>query len=329
MTKTLHADIVGEDLRLPHPQWGEIFVRNRRPAGVSAFSPERIVVMQHGATYGGSAFDIPFGGLSWMEYLAARGFDAYSLDLPGYGRSERPPQMSVPAEENPPFMRTPDAARCLGFVCDHIRERRSAARLNLIGWSWGTSITASYTAAHSDLVARLVLYAPVWHRTGPEKSPVRVEGALGAYRTVAREATLARRQAGLSEAEKERVMPREWFDQWWAEVTAADPDGKGETIRAPNGVVQDGREYWEAGKALYDPARIEVPVLVTVGELDRDTPVYMAQTLFPLLTGAPWRRLSVLSGGTHAILMESHRMLLFRGVQQFLEEAPPGPDALA
>jgi pimeloyl-ACP methyl ester carboxylesterase len=124
-------------------------------------------------------------------------------------------------------------------------------------------------------------------------------------------------------------MPREWFDQWWAEVTAADPDGKGETIRAPNGVVQDGREYWEAGKALYDPARIEVPVLVTVGELDRDTPVYMAQTLFPLLTGAPWRRLSVLSGGTHAILMESHRMLLFRGVQQFLEEAPPGPDALA
>ncbi len=158
---------------------------------------------------------------------------------------------------------------------------------------------------------------------------MRVEGALGAYRTVARAATLARRQAGLSEAEKETVMPREWFDQWWAEVTAADPDGKGETIRAPNGVVQDGREYWEAGKALYDPARIEVPVLVTVGELDRDTPVYMAQTLFPLLTGAPWRRLSVLSGGTHAILMESHRMLLFRGVQQFLEEAPPGPDALA
>ena len=64
-------------------------------------------------------------------------------------------------------------------------------------------------------------------------------------------------------------------------------------------------------------------------ELDRDTPVHMAQTLFPLLTGAPWRRLSVLSGGTHTILMERHRMLLFRSVQQFLEEAPPATEALA
>ena len=49
---------------------------------------------------------------------------------------------------------------------------------------------------------------------------------------------------------------------------------------------------------------------------------------FPLLTGAPWRRLAVLSGGTHTILMERHRMLLFRSVQQFLEEMPSAANAL-
>ena len=157
---------------------------------------------------------------------------------------------------------------------------------------------------------------------------MRVDGKVGAYRTVTREATLTRRQEGLNEEQKLTVMPREWFEQWWDAVTRSQPEGAGETIRAPNGVVQDGRECWQAGKPVYDPAKISVPTLVTVGEMDRDTPVYMAQTLFPLLTGAPWRRLAVLSGGTHTILMERHRMLLFRSVQQFLEEAPPSAKAL-
>tara|TARA_B100000676_G_C17867255_1_gene726611 strand:+ start:368 stop:742 length:375 start_codon:yes stop_codon:yes gene_type:complete len=124
-------------------------------------------------------------------------------------------------------------------------------------------------------------------------------------------------------------MPIEWFDQRWTAVIEAELGGDGETIRAPNGVVQDGREYWSAGKSVYDPALITVPVLVTVGELDRDTPVQMAQTVFPLLTGAPWRRLSLFSSGSQTILMERHRMLSFRSVQQFLEEAPPAAEALA
>ena len=111
-------------------------------------------------------------------------------------------------------------------------------------------------------------------------------------------------------------------------VIEAELEGDGETIRARNGVVQDGREYWSSAKSVYAPSLNTVSVLVTVGELDRDTPVHMAQTLFPLLTGAPWRRLSILSGGTHTILMEHHRMPLFRSVQQFLEEAPPATDAL-
>ena len=326
---TPKADLVGEDLSLDFAPWGRMHVRNKRPAGIERFAPERIVIFQHGATYGCEAFDLPFGGLSWMDYAAARGFDCYAFDLPGYGRSERPPQMDEPAENNPPFMRTSDASLCLGAVVDFVRRRRQVERVCLVGWSWGTAITSHYTQTKNDRVERLTLYAPVWDRRDPASSPIQVAGKVGAYRTVDREAALQRRLGGLDETRKAGIIPDGWFDQWWQAVAAADPKGGGKTIRAPNGVVQDSNEYTNAGRPLYDPARISVPVLVVVGEWDNDTPTYMAETVFPKFTIAPWKRLSILGGGTHAMLMERNRMLLLRTVQQFLEEPAPGPEALA
>lgn len=325
----LKLDLVGEDLGVELAPWGRIHVRNKRPTGVERFAADRIVIFQHGATYGGEAFDLPFGGLSWMDHVASRGFDCYYLDLPGYGRSTRPPQMSEPADLNPPFMRTPDAARCLGAVVDFVRARRGVERVCLVGWSWGTAITSFYTAGHNEAVERLSLYAPVWDRMQSGPSPIHVEGKIGAYRTVDREATLKRRLGGLDERQKAGIIPAGWFDQWWSAVSATDPAGGGKTVRAPNGVVLDGAEYWNQGRPLYDPARIAVPLLVVVGEWDNDTPPYMAQTVFPLFTGPPWKRLAILGGATHTMLMERNRMLLFRTVQQFLEEPPPGPEALA
>ncbi len=322
-------DLVGEDLTVEHSPWGRIYVRNKRPAGVEHFASDRIVIMQHGATYGSAAFDLPFGGMSWMDYIAARGFDVYCIDLPGYGRSERPAQMDVPAEKNRPFMRTPEAADCLGAVVEFVCDRRGVGRLCLVGWSWGTAITSYYTANHDDRVERLTLYAPVWNRTDSSPSAIHVEGPLGAYRTVNRDATINRRQNGLDPEQAAKVMPKEWFDMWWEATAAADPDAEPGTIRAPNGVVQDSIEYWNAGKPLYDPSRITAPVLVIVGEWDLDTKPDLAIKLFPLFTNAAWKRLNIVSGGTHSLMMEANRMLLFRSVQQFLEEVPPGAMATA
>jgi pimeloyl-ACP methyl ester carboxylesterase len=300
-----------------------LYVRNKRPADLRRFAADRTVLFVHGATYPAhTSFDLPLGGVSWMDVIAQRGFDVYLVDLRGYGKSTRPKEMSAPADANEPIVTTDVARRDVGAVVDHILARRGIDRLVLLGWSWGTAIVASYTAENPRKVERLVLYAPIWIRTTPSL----VQGApgkLGAYRTVKREAARERWLSGVPEDKRATLIPPGWFDAWADDTFASDPVGAAQNppvLRAPNGVVLDGQRYWSAGKPLYDPAKITVPTFLVLAEWDRDTPPYMAQTLFPLLTNAPRKRLVIIGEGTHTVMMERNRFQLFGEVQMFLEE---------
>ena len=299
----------------------KLYVRNKRPTDMTRFSPGRTVIYVHGATYPAeTAFDLPLGGMSWMDFIASRGFDVYLLDVRGYGRSSRPAAMDKPAADSPPIATTDEAVEDVAAVVDFVRSRRSLRKVGLLGWSWGTAIMATYAARHPDAVERLALYAPVWLRTTP--SLVQVSGPVGAYRTVSRDAALGRWLTGVADDKKAGLIPPGWFDTWADATFATDPAGAAQTppvLRAPNGTVLDGQRFWSAGKPTYDPAALTMPVLLTLAEWDRDTPPYMAQALFPLLTRSPNKRLVMLGEGTHSIIMERNRLELFQVVQDFLE----------
>jgi pimeloyl-ACP methyl ester carboxylesterase len=180
--------IVMEEMMVPSSTPGiEMYVRNKRPADMAAFRPERTVLFVHGATYPASTlFDLPLDGLSWMEYIAARGFDVYLMDIRGYGRSTRPPEMAEAPEANAPVVRSATVVKDIGAVVDRILARRGIPRLELIGYSWGSALMALYTSLNANKVERLALYAPGWLRTTP--SPIGGgPGPLGAYRLVTRE----------------------------------------------------------------------------------------------------------------------------------------------
>ncbi len=174
----------------------QLYVRNKRPEAMTTFTPDRILLFVHGATYPAeTTFDLQLDGLSWMDYIAQRGYDVYLMDVRGYGRSTRPPEMAQPARENRPIAHTDVAVKDFGTVVDHILSRRGVPKINLLAWSWGTTIAGAYAAQNNDKVGRLVLYAPVWLRQTP--SLVRGEGPLGAYRTVTMEMARQRwRQSG-------------------------------------------------------------------------------------------------------------------------------------
>src|SRR6201990_1370277 len=119
--------IVMEEMMVPSSDPGiDIYVRNKRPADMTSFRPERTLLYVHGATYPSStAFDLQLDGLSWMDYIAGRGYDVYLLDLRGYGKSTRPKEMSETPKAGPPIVRGDTAVKDIGTVVDFILARRA------------------------------------------------------------------------------------------------------------------------------------------------------------------------------------------------------------
>ena len=319
--------VVMAEAMVPSDPGVSVYVRNKRLGSMTTFTAEKTVLFVHGATVpSGIAFDVPFGGMSWMDYIAKAGYDVWYVDVRGYGRSTRPPAMDQPPQANPPFATTEEAVRDVGAAVDYIVQARTVPRLNLIGWSWGTVTMAWYTSRNNAKVEKLVLYAPVWIRQTPSQIQAG-PGPLGSYRTVQMSAARARWLSGVAPEKQKDLIPPGWWETYADATLKSDPGGMAlnpPVLRAPNGVLLDGQRYWAApagqAKMPYSAADIRVPTLLIKAEWDVDTPAYMAQTLFPLLTGAPSKRYVELGEGTHFVVMEKNRMSLFREVQLFLDE---------
>lgn len=312
------AELTTETFMIPALDPGiELHVRNKHPSGQTSFAPERILLMVHGATFPSeTGFDLDLPGGSWMEHVARRGFDVYFVDVRGYGRSTRPAAMNQPPANSPPFADTRDAVRDISAATDFILKRRSVQRIDLLGWSWGTTTMAGFAAENPSKVERLVLYAPVWYL--PSAPPF-----TGAYRTTTGDQLRPNRGRGIPPEKLEEISPVAWFDKWWSAILATDPEGAKQNppaLRSPNGVMKDFADVWSQGKSTFDPGAIRSPTLLIGGEWDGITPPAMAQELFKRLTAAKYKRLVMLSEGSHSISIEKNRMHLISEVQNFLEE---------
>ena len=93
-----------------------LYVREKHPADMTTFAPERTVLFVHGATYPAeTAFDLALDGFSWMNFIARRGFDVFLLDVRGWdARRGRRRWMRQPR----PIRRSRPRSDCL--VCQAI-----------------------------------------------------------------------------------------------------------------------------------------------------------------------------------------------------------------
>jgi pimeloyl-ACP methyl ester carboxylesterase len=312
-----------EHFQIPSDTPGiNLHVLNKRDLNIKSFSAERTILMMHGATFSsGSLYDVAHDGYSFVDYLALQGFDVYALDVRGYGESSRPAEMDRPPQENAPLVRTETGVRDLGSAVDFILRTRGLKKLNVIGMSWGGSVTGAYVSRHNDKVVKLGLIAPQWLSTGPV--PIDNGGQLDAYRIVPVSAIKERWLSCAPAHSRDGLIPKGWFEAWVAATVKTEPLEtlrEKNAIRATNGAILDIREYWTAGKPFYDPSQIEVPVLLTHGEWDRDVPLDLAQAYFSTLNGAPYRRWLEVGEATHMMVLEKNRLQVFNALARFFEE---------
>jgi pimeloyl-ACP methyl ester carboxylesterase len=306
------ANLVTEDFHIPSGTAGvELFLRNKHPGNLKKFSPDRTVLYIHGATQPSeTVFDLPVGDGSWADYIASRGYDVWLVDVRGYGGS------TAPNDQSKPIGTTKEAVEDLGAAVKHILARRGIAKLQLIGWSWGTVITGSYAAEQPEHVAGLVLLAPPWLSLRGGTAPA------GAWQEWTADSSLKRLQAGVPDGQAEKIFPAAWRKRWEAALLASQPAAKTYNppkFRSPTGVVADGVQFWGANKAFYDPGKISAPTLLIRGEWDELTPLNETQALFALLRNAQVRELIEIPRATHFIEVETGRDALFREVQNFLD----------
>ena len=295
-----HADDGGRKITVDHyvpvhstvpsisGQIAEIYVRERLSPGAvlrSASATGRVVLFVHGAgTPAEVAFDAPFQDYSWMAFLARAGFDVFSMDMTGYGRSTRPAAMNDPCnltrEQQLPFVPGLLAAPCpaaypqhmttiasdwndIGTVVDHLLALRHVERVNMVAWSLGGPRAGGYTAQHPDKVRRLVLLAPAFNRAG-QTGPPAVPAKGVTFNTQSHDEFTANwaRQVGCPD----QIDPAASAAVWSA-MLESDPVGAtwGTGVRRAPQVTS-----WGWNPAVV--AKMRTPVLAVSGAHDKQVP---------------------------------------------------------
>lgn len=209
-----------------------------------------VLFLVHGSSNSGrSAFDLDVPGhpgYSLMDHFAGLGYDVWTVDHEGYGRSDKTAGNSDIAS----------GADDLAAAMRVVEQETGVARVCMYGASSGALRAALYAERHPQRVARLMLSALVYTGKG---SP-----------------TLSKRREKLEEyrAHNRRAVDRAFFHSMFtrdkpgtSEPAVADALADAELAlydSVPTGTYLD----MCAHLPLVDPARIACPVLIIRGEYD-------------------------------------------------------------
>ena len=308
----------------------QIYVRERvKPATIQRGAPrdDRVVLFVHGAgTPAEVAFDVPYADYSWMAYLAAAGFDVFSMDMTGYGRSTRPNLMNetcnLSAEQQTALGATPCKATHdaqlttiasdwddLDAVVEHIRALRDVPRVSLVGWSLGGPRAGGYASRNPDKVAKLVLLAPAYRRDAGQQPPQPNPAQGAAFNTQSHADFTANwdRQVGCSNQYEPAAAAAVWNA-----MLESDPVGAawGQGVRrAPN------TTSWGFGKAAVE--RMQTPTLMVAAIHDKQVLPERVHEYFADL-GATNKVLVDLACSSHNAMWEMNHLLLFRASLEWL-----------
>ena len=267
-------------------------------------APKRpILFLVHGSSTAAlSSFDLTVPGkaeYSSMKAFARAGFDVWTMDHEGYGRSDRTGTNSDVAS----------GAEDLKAAADLIRRETGETRINLQGESSGALRAAVFAMKYPDRVGRLGLAAFTYTGKG---SPTLGERAkqLDFYRTHDRRP-------------RDRAMIRSIFtrdkpgttDPSVGEVMADAELVYGDSV--PTGTYLD----MSANLPLVDPLKLSCPVLLVRGQYDGIATDEDLLDFFGKLTVGD-KQFVIIPGAAHSLATCLNRTLFWHSVDAFMKMPP-------
>ena len=295
--------------------------------------PQGVLLFVHGAgTPAEVAFDPSLSSYSWMAYLARAGFDVFSVDMTGYGRSTRPLAMNDACnsakESRAQFVPQLIAANCtpsrlqalttmesdwhdIGAAVDYLRALRRVDQVSLLGWSQGGPRTVGYTARNPGKVAKLVVLAPAYNRAGPQQAPNPLpmnDGPMSVQTQAEFKANWDRQVGCPGQYDPDAVHAL------WTDFRESDPVGAtwGSGVRRAPQVPT-----WGFNQAVV--ARLQTPFLILVGSHDKQVLPERAHELYVDL-GSKQKVFIELACSSHNAMWEKNRALLFKASLDWLRE---------
>jgi len=272
----------------------------------AAATPRRgTILFVHGSSMASQpTFDLQVPGRphsSAMEWFAEHGFDTWTMDNEGYGRSDK---------KRPINCDIPNGADDLAAGSELILKNTSEKKLLLYGISSGALKAALFAQRHPERVERLALDAFVW--TG-EGSP-----------------TLEQRKKRLPEfkAKNRRPIDRAFVRS----VFERDHPGTADeaTIEAFATAILALDDSMPTGTyvdmcsrlPLVDPAKINVPTLILRGEFYGIASMEDLLGFFARLPH-PDKQFSVMEGISHASFQQKNYMNVYHLLHGFFTEPAP------
>ena len=305
-----------------------LFVRERRGAPLGP-----PVLFVHGrAAAAIPSFDLDYRDYSWMSHLADAGFDAFAVDLQGYGNSSKPAVMDDPCNTSPddqakylvpnPLPRpcSPRYAHSFGSfasdwdeidtVVQFIRSLRgdSTLKINLVGWSRGGMRVIGYAALRAGNVDKVVALNPTRFPpvTSVPKYPTNLTDRRDFFSAWDKQLDRTNCPLQVDPAIREVL---------WNSTIALDKVGSAWGVSG----VRRSPAFTAAGWTADLPGRVRAPTLVIRGALDEQASEPATRALYDALGGP--KTYVIVSCGSHELVYEEQHTKLLHASAEWLRSA--------
>jgi alpha-beta hydrolase superfamily lysophospholipase len=302
MTTGVHAaapDIWSANYTATKPGGVSLAIYRKR-LGPPDGKPRPVMFFVHGSSASAlPSFDLALPGrddLSIMNVAARWGYDVWTMDHEGYGRSTRTDGNSDIAS----------GVEDLKAAAEVVRRETGDTRMNMMGESSGALRVGAYASAQPDRVARIVLQAFTYTGQGSPTLAKRAE-QVEYYQHHNRRPRDAAMLASIFTRDKPGLTDQDVIDAYIkAEMVYGDS--------VPSGTYLD----MTANLPVVHPGRVLAPTLLVSGQYDGIAQLSDICDFFQKLPNGD-KQITIIPGAAHTLVNSQQRFAFWRVLKSWLE----------